>query len=224
MALCCAFSFDTLELADKTAAQGMLPAACRVSGENYRQTAGRAEFPEENPDRALLFMQFALKELQTDRIRVQILCTAEYETAMRRIIQRWQKIFGVTVAASTVVCTDEELPKKQSAGDYQIALVPVRAASTSAVQSLYAFTDADGSTFGLDSPDYAGYMQAALTAPSGASAASCCLRAESYLIRTGVFYPLFDDASIFAVYSAAEDIDIAPGGDMISFIRARKTN
>ncbi|MBQ7547575.1 MAG: peptide ABC transporter substrate-binding protein [Clostridia bacterium] len=223
MALCSAFSHDTLEMPEKTAAQGILPAACRVSGEDYRTAAGRAEFPEENPDRALLFMQFALKEMQTNRVTVNIACTAEYETAMRRIIQRWQSVFGVTVAASTEVCEADELLRRQQKGDYQIAFVPVQAVSTSAVQSLYAFTG-DGSAFGLDSPEYAGYMQAALTAPSPQSAAACCLKAESYLIRTGVFYPLFDDTSCFAFYAGAQNITLTPCGDMINFMSARKTD
>ena len=129
----------------------------------------------------------------------------------------------MTVAASTEVFTEEELLKMQQKGEFQIALVPVRAVSTSAVQSLYALTG-DGSGFGLKSPEYAGYMQSALTAPSPQSAAACCLKAESYLIRTGVFYPLFDDTSCFAFYAGAQDIDLTPCGDMIGFMRARKTD
>ena len=224
MALCSAFSAATLEMPDKTAARGVLPSGCRVSGENYRETAGTAEFPEENEERALLFMQFALGELEQSTVTLQILCTAEYETGMRRIIQRWQKLFGVTVAASTQVCTDEELLNAQQSGNFQIAFLPVRAASSSAVQCLYAFENADGAGFGTDSTDFAGYLQAALSAPNADSAAACCMQAESYLIRTGVFYPVFDDASCVAFYAGAEDIDLTPCGEAISFVRARKTD
>lgn len=224
MALCSAFSAETLEMPDKTVARGILPSGCRVSGENFRETAGTAEFPEENDDRALLFMQFALKELEQSTVTLQILCTAEYETGLRRIIQRWQKLFGVTVAASTSVCTREELLKARSDGSYQIAFLPVSADSSSAVQCLYAFFNEDGGAFGTDSTDFSGYLQAALSAPNAASAAASCLQAESYLIRTGVFYPLFDDARVFAFYSGAQDIDLTPCGEAISFVRARKTD
>ena len=224
MALCSAFSAGTLEMPDKTVARGILPPGCRVSGENYRETAGAAEFPEENDERALLYMQFALKELEQSTVTLQLLCTAEYETAMRRIIQRWQKLFGVTVAASTSVCTREELLKARDKGEYQIAFLPLSAGSSSAVQCLYAFTQADGGAFGTDSTDFTSYLQAALAAPNAGAAAVCCRQAESYLIRTGVFYPVFDDARVFAFYSGAQDIDLTPCGEAISFVRARKTD
>ena len=224
MALCSAFSASTFEMPDKTPARGILPSGCRVSGENYRDTAGTAEFPEENDERALLFMQFALKELEQSTVTLQILCTAEFETGLRRVIQRWQKLFGVTIAASTSVCSDEELQQAQQSGEFQIAFVPVRAASSSAVQCLYAFEKASGGSFGTDGTDFSGLMQAALSAPNAASAASCCKQAESYLIRTGVFYPVFDDASCVAFYAGAEDIDLTPCGEAISFVRARKTD
>lgn len=224
MALCSAFSVETLEMPEKTAARGILPPACRISGENYRDTAGTAEFPEENDERALLFMQFALKELEQSTVTLQILCTAEYETAMRRIIQRWQKLFGVTIAASTAVYTEVELQKARQTGDFQIAFLPVRAGSSSAVQCLYAFAKAENGSFGTDNSDFSGYVQAVLSAPNAAAAASCCLQAESYLIRTGVFYPLFDDVSYYAFYSGAQDIDLTPCGETISFMRARKTD
>ena len=224
MALCSAFSIETLGMPDKTAARGILPPGCRVSGENYREKAGTAEFPEENEARAQLFMQFALKELEQSTISLQILCTAEYETAMRRIIQRWQKLFGVTIAASTAVCTEEELQKARQKGDFQIAFMAVRAESSSAMQCLYAFSDTAGGSFGEGTTDFQGYLQAALTAPNAQSAADCCLQAESYLIRTGVFYPVFDDPSCVAFYSGAEEIDLTPCGESISFVRARKTD
>ena len=169
-------------------------------------------------------MQFALKELSQSTVTLQILCTAEYETAMRRIIQRWQKLFGVTIAASTAVCTEEDLQNARLKGEYQMAFLPVRAESSSAVQCLYAFAKADNGSFGTDNSDFVGHVQAVLSAPNAASAASSCLQAESYLIRTGVFYPLFDDVSYYAFYSGAQDIDLTPCGETISFVRARKTD
>ena len=224
MALCSAFSPQSLEIEDKLPAEGILPSVCRVSGENYREAAGKAELLEENAERAQLFMQFALKETEQTHISVQILCTAEYETAMRRIIQCWQKVFGVLVAASTAVCTEEELQKAQRNGDFQIALVPIQATSTSAMQSLYDFTHDEDNGLGVTNEVFDGYMQAALTAPSPQSAAMCCRQAESYLIRTGVFYPLFAESSCFAFYPGAVDILLTPCGDNVSFIRARKTD
>ena len=223
MALCSAFSAQTLEMPDKNVARGILPAGCRVSDENYRDTAGTAEFPEENDERALLYMQFAVKELQQNSVSLQILCTEEYETAMRRIIQRWQKLFGVMIAASTAICSREELLTARANGAYQIAFLPLRTASSSAVQSLYAFWGTEDETVGTDSTDYAGLLQAALVAPNAASAASCCLQAESYLIRTGVFYPVFDDATVYAFTSGTTQIGLTPCGEAISFVRARKT-
>ena len=223
MALCSAFSTDTLEMADLTPAAGLVPSACRISGENYREKAGSAERLEENADRALLFMEFALKELETKRINLTISCPAEYETAMRKVIQRWQKVFGVTVSASTNVLDDETLRKAQASGDYQVAFVPVKASATSAVQTLYGYTAGDDMDFGLEEDtEYESYLRAALTAPTGETAVQCCLKAESYLVRTGIFYPLFTDTSSFAFNSDVQGVTLTPCGEQISFVTARK--
>ena len=223
MALCSAFSTDTLEMDDLTPAAGLVPSACRISGENYREKAGEAERLEENADRALLFMEFARKELETDKIRLTIACPAEYETAMRKVIQRWQKVFGVTVSASTSVLEIEALRKAQASGDYQVAFVPVTASATSAVQTLYGYTAGDDMDFGLrEDTEYESYLRAALTAPTGETAVQCCLKAESYLVRTGIFYPLFTDTSSFAFHNAVQGVTITPCGEQISFINARK--
>ena len=225
MALCSAFSADTLESDALTEASGLLPSSCRICGENYREKAGGAECLSENADRALLFMDFALKELDVSRIELKILCPAEYETAMRRVIQRWQKVFGVTVAASTEVTEDAALRQAQSDGAYQAAFVPVRASATSAVQTLYGYTAGDDMDFGLaEDTEYNSFLRAALTAPNGETAVQCCLKAESYLVRTGIFYPLFEDTSSFAFYGTVSDITLTPCGEQISFISARKTD
>ena len=79
--------------------------------------------------------------------------------------------------------------------------------------------------FGLaEDGEYESYLRAALTAPTGETAVQCCLKAESYLVRTGIFYPLFADTSCFAVYNAMQDVAITPCGEQISFIAARKTD
>ena len=222
MALCSAFSVDTLEMPEKTAARGMLPSACRISGVCYRDEAGDVPPMEQSKDRALLFMQFALEALETSRVELTILCTEEYDVAMRKVIQCWQKIFGVSVAASTVVCTQEELRTARESGDYQVAFLPVKAPSTSAVQTLYSYTSEDGSLFGMQDEEFAGYMRTLQCAPSASSAVEACRQAESYLIRTGVFYPVFEDTSCFAFYSETDGITVTPCGEAISFIGARK--
>lgn len=222
MALCSAFSAETLEMPEKTTARGMLPSACRISGLCYRDETGDVPKMEYSKDRALLFMQFALEALETSHINLEILCTEEYELAMRRVIQSWQKVFGVTVAASTVVCTQEELRTAREEGAYQVAFLPVKAPSTSAVQTLYSYTSEDGSLFGMEDEEFAGYMRTLQCAPSASSAVEACRQAESYLIRTGVFYPVFEDTSCFAFYAQTDGITVTPCGEMISFVQARK--
>lgn len=221
MALCSAFSAETMEMPDKTPAQGLLPTGCRIAGENYREKAGAVDPLEENEDRALLFMQFAAEALKTTSVSLTILCTEEYDVAMRKVIQRWQKVFGISVSASTQVCTEEELQAAQKSGEYQIAFLPVKAVSTSAALSLHHFTGEEN-RFTVDSTEYDGYIRAVLEAPTAASAVSCCRSAEAYLIRTGVFYPVFEDTSCFAFYGQTEGITVTPCGETVNFSTARK--
>ena len=225
MALCSAFSAETMEFENVTPAAGMLPSACRVGGEVYRELAGDAEKPEESAARAQLFMQFALRELHTSSISFTVLCLAEHETAMRRVIQSWQKIFGVTVSAKTQVVTQSELLDARNSGAFQAAFLPIRAPYTSAVQCLYSFITDSGVRLGLEesTAEYSALVSMALTAPSASAAASCCLQAESYFIRTGVFYPVYEDVSCFVIRERVEGVRITPCGETISFISARKT-
>lgn len=225
MALCSAFSAGTLAIENVTPAQGMLPSACRVGGEKYRDLAGGAELPEESTARAQLFMQFALKELGASTISFTILCLQEHETPMRRVIQNWQKVFGVAVSAKTQVVTQTELLAARGSGAFQAAFLPVQAPFTSAVQCLYSFVSDSAIRLGLEesTAEYSALISAALTAPTAAAAAACCRQAESYLIRTGVFYPVYEDVSRFVVRGNVEGVQFTPCGEAVSFITARKS-
>lgn len=223
IALCKAMDYSVLETPEKNKARGIIPPSCEIGGKNYRAAAGEADFPLKGEVSARQYLQNGLDNIQKSSATVTIICLKEHEIAMRKVIQQWQKVFGVGISASLKVCEDSEIASALSSRTYQVAFVPFTATTTSASLNLYSFyTESDNNIFGYSSAVYEMLVEKLNTAGTSAKAVEYCKKAESYLINDGVFYPMYEDKSYVAFYKDSVGITVTPSGEAVSFVNARK--
>lgn len=223
IALCKAFDYETLETPEINRARGIIPPSCKIGGKNYRAEAGEAEFLAKGEVSARQYLQKALENLERSAATVTVICLKEHETSMRKVIQQWQKVFGVGINASLTVVDYRELQTALSKGSFQIAFAPLTATTTSAALNLHGFyTESASNIFKYSSAVYELLVDKIDTASTSAKAIEYCKKAESYLISDGVFYPLYEGKSYFAFNKDSVDITVTPAGDFICFASARK--
>ena len=100
-----------------------------------------------NEERVYDHLQKALKELDRASVEFTLLCEEAHGETMRKLLQEWQKLLGVTVAVSVKTVTAQELQSAVASGDYQIAFYPVEAETFSSYEYFGKFTSYSGDNF-----------------------------------------------------------------------------
>lgn len=108
----------------RTPAEGMVP-ICASNGSLSHPKL----YNEEN---ASVYLKQGLKNLGTDKISISLLCESKYEGAMKRLLQEWQRILGISVTFTVKTATPGEIETALSSGSFQIVFYPVAAKSDSA--------------------------------------------------------------------------------------------
>lgn len=215
LALVKSMNFDDIRSSAKgspKAATGIIPPSCTVDGKPYNQvapvlgslrydtTAAKKYFDEYTQGRECSFS---------------ILCTEEYETAIRRIIQEWQQLFGIKLSAKVEVVTAEELDLRVHRGNYQCAFAPITTDAQTAVEFLYSFRDS-GNICHYNSGNFNTLLSQLLTAGSAESVVKGCTAAQEYLIQNAVIVPLFFHSRYIATNPKITSVSILNSGNVIS--------
>ncbi len=222
LALCSSFDRNQLGLPDNIKkASGLLPGCCRTGSKSFRETAGSADFVAGNTIKASEYMSSSLETLEISSVHLTVLCTADYEHAVRRIIQFWQHAFGISLIAEAKVVELNELKQSVRSGNYQLALAPVTVSSAQASICLTDFiSDSPKNIFRFASDTYDSIVGKAFATGSTASCAEGCRTAESFLMQNGVFYPLFTTGSALVFSENVSGIYACPAGEGVCFISA----
>lgn len=94
-------------------------------------------FNENNAD---TYLKKAFKELDVSNISLTVLCEKQYEELMRKMLQEWQRILGVSVALAVESVTRAELDTAVAKGNYQIVFYPVNGDAASAYEYFGTYT------------------------------------------------------------------------------------
>ena len=165
-----------------------------------------------------------LEELALKQVALKLLCPPESETAMRGLIQTWQKTLGVTLSIAVEVVERDELQKRLSNGSYQIAFAPIKANKSAAIDFLQNFESGNpNNTLNYKSAHFDNLLIQARTATDAQQAAKFCSLAQNDLLQSGVVYPLFSQSSYLAMGKGVTGIYTLPAGECTTFINAKKT-
>ena len=193
-------------------ATGIIPPSCTVDGEPYNQVAPALGSLRYDTTAAKKYFD---EYTQGKECSFSILCTEEYETAIRRIIQEWQQLFGIKLSARVETVTADELDSRVHKGNYQCAFAPITTDAQTAVEFLYSFRDS-GNICHYNSSNFNTLLSQLLTAGSSESVIQGCTAAQEYLIQNAVIVPLFFHSRYIATNPKITSVSILNSGSVIS--------
>ncbi len=225
LALCKALDKKAIGIAfdGETPTDRLIPACCTIGQTPYAELEKSLTSLNFDPDGAKRLWSKGLEELSLKRIALSLLCPPESETAMRGLIQTWQKTLGVTLSISVEVVERIELQKRLSNGSYQIALAPIKANKSAAIDFLQNFKSGNpNNMLNYKSVLFDDLLIQARTADDAQQAAKFCSLAQNEMLQSGVVYPLFSQSSYLAMGKGVADIYTLPAGECATFINAKK--
>ena len=194
----------------------IIPPACIVAGADMSSVPVTVQ--SYDPAKAQVRWNNALEKLDKSKISLELLCLEEHESAMRRLIQEWQHTFGLGINVSITVLPQKEMEDRVRHGDYQIALTPVTAYSTSASEFLSSLkTNGDNNIFNYTDTKF-DRMVDELHLYHGEELLKKVREAERKFLLNGVALPIFSSPSFYAIAQGVEGIFVDPESAAVSFL------
>lgn len=209
----------------ETPTDRLIPACCTIGQTPYAELEKSLSPISFDPTGAKDLWNKGLEELGLKRIDLNLLCTPDSETAMRGFIQTWQKTLGVALSISVEVVDRIELQKRLSNGSYQIALAPIKANKSAAIDFLQNFESGNpNNLLNYKSTHFDNLLIRARTAANAQEAATFCSLAQNEILQSGVVYPLFSQSSYLAMGKGVTGLYTLPAGECVTFINAQKND
>lgn len=156
-------------------------------------------------------------------ISLSLICPTEYEAEVKKIVQNWQKVFGITVSITLTSYDAEKLKSKISSGSFDIAFAPISSDDILVSDYLNGFTtdSADNSAFYSDS-DYDSAVSDIFSSANNKELQNNCLKAEQTLLDNAVILPAFTSDSYVAVKKSVTGIYYYPSGTIACYKNCKK--
>lgn len=199
--------------AGKTAAPGLVPgcAAAPLPG-----SSGTAF----NESEASVYLKKGLEALEKKSADVVLLCESAYEETMRRLLQQWQKILGISINFSVKTGTAEEVENAVSSGTYQIAFYPLTAKTDSCYEFFGTFLD--NSPFnitGFSSENTMGLLSGLYSGDEN-TFNSVYSSIENEILSANTILPVWSENSYFVCTKNVRGVIYFSGNDKLYFHKA----
>ena len=217
-ALCTAVDYNslTLESEDMQKTYSVIPPACSV-GEGADLGSEPVSILGYGMNRSAGYWAQAQKDL-TGKLSLEIICLPEHENAMRRMIQGWQKVFGLSVNFTVTALDSATLSSRVQDGDYQIALTSMSAGITDAAGFLSTLTSQGTNNIVRLSDAQFDASVKNLKALSGSELVKACRSAEGRLLSLGAVLPMFITPSYFATAKGVNGLSVDPESSAVDFV------
>lgn len=176
--------------------------------------AGASAFNEE---KAKALLSAALERSGQSSVTATLKCEKRFETALKKQLQHWQKLFGTSFIINVECVSGEQLAADVKSGDYDIAFYPVGAPSVSAAAFFDGFlSGAEGNIFGTDDEE----LDSAVRAYAGAASDD---RSEAYtrvcagIASNAVILPVWSESTYFVCAKDVGGVILLPGEDSVYF-------
>lgn len=210
-------------------AKGIIPPTCTANGKSYTEQASDVTYSL-NHDEAIKLWKSAASGASVYSAELTVIAPESMESIAKELIQGIQKSIctisniddkkaSYTIKLETM--PESELKSRVYSGEYDIALYPFEATTSSPVSFLQGFSDVNLSGF-----DAAGF-DLALSKAHSASAqelVSACETAEKELVNSFCYAPLFYESSYYAMAKGVSNVVFHPGTGRVSFIYATRKN
>lgn len=181
-------------------ATGVVPMSCMWGEQSYSSLVKNAR-PSYSPETALKYFKNGLKELDANHINISIICEEQFRIPVIRLIQKWEKAFGLALTVSVDAVPADELDDFVKKGEYQIAFTKLSAEDGNVLGFLDTFTSESTVNYAkYNSETYDKLIDGCKTTFSGNEMISKFNACEQMLINEGVFYPVYS-AENYAYFS-----------------------
>ena len=171
-------------------AKGIIPDTMTIGTQKYRDISSAVSLYKNNDPTALF--NKGLNALDLDRCEISVICTEEYETTVRKLMQSWQASLGIRCGIFVQVVSEAELMSKVSAKNYQMAIVPVTYGTNTAFEALGRFMSASSENIlGFSDKNYDSMVSDIKRTQGLAESAEKTYKAEKYLIDSAAIVPLY---------------------------------
>lgn len=219
-ALTASINRDYFQAENQSLTSGMLPKTVQAAAP---QAIDQKLLPPLGESTAKASLTAALTELDTSRTEITVLCTAEFEPALKRQMQGWQKTLGVAIAVRIQTVAENELLAAAASGDYEAIFYPIKAESPSLLDFLQKFTTGStGNLIGFSSAEYDAIFAEACRAATRDALADAENRALQYLADNSVYYPVYYKSSYFVHRTDVTGIYRYGKENMLYFSQAHK--
>ena len=220
--LAMAYSTNTAELCGNNAsAEGAIPSCCYLSpGVSYRAGSNIIAPPAYNLNTAADYFKRASDEHADSgtssklQITATLVCLKDDENSIKKMLQDWQKVFGVTLSV-TIKSYDSqtELDSVISRGNYSIAYTNIEASEFLASDFLNRFYSGNGKNIiKLDNAKYNSLVDTVYSAKTQAELLNACKTAETYLVKESYILPVYASDSYLAIRKTASGLSVRPSG------------
>ena len=117
---------------NKEQAKGIIPPVIEKTEVNHP-----VAYSEE---KAQVYLKNGLGKLEASKIDISVLCEKKDEDTVRRVMQEWQRILGISVNFSVKTAEKDKLLQTVESGNYQVALYNLRSETDEAYEYFGSFT------------------------------------------------------------------------------------
>lgn len=212
------FEFDSI---NGTPQSGFVPGSCSAGSLNYRVAVG-SQTPEiaYDKDAAAALWKTGLSDLGKNKVNITVLCPESLDSAVRRQLQIWQQVMGVSLAITIENATPDEITSAVSKGNFQIALSGIESEYESAVDFFASLEN--GGVFRFKSEEFGMIIDRLLQVEGDSELLGGCFTAENFILQQGICYPLCSRSSRFVTSEEVEGITINGSESTVSFIGAKR--
>lgn len=222
-----AFSIDRESLSneignDVSAASGIIPPAVKLLGRSYRELAPDSEFDIYNTEKASQYCSAAKSDLNAESFgTIKLLAATDCidSTYLHFITRNWQDALGFYVSIEEV--TTDEFNERIAAGDYQIALYPLKGKYNSGISVLEQLA---GSSYINASGNIKATVNSLRSCPEAAELVDRLSDAEKTILDEYLFIPVFYKNYYLIAERGNEDILLDPFGQSLDFREAKNFN
>lgn len=204
-------------------ADGIIPDTCIAAGAAFRKRVALPKQVEYSESNAEKFFDKFREASDADTVELKILCDYENELNVRKVMQKWQQIFGVKCSVTVEVVDEVALNSRIEAGEYQLAFADVSFLGDTAKSVLCTFSSTGkGNLSKFSSKKYDELIDEIRNAKDERTLLTLLKESEQFLLDNAVMVPIYKAQSNFATAKGISGIVFSPGGEYIYFKAAVK--
>lgn len=197
----------------------LIPPTISLFTQSYTEQTSVTTKNTNDPQAAYQSYRAGMDELEADTLRkIQLLVPSDSSIPeMCGLLQQaWQSTLAVSVNIEEV--SRDELSSRLSIGDYQVALVPLKASANTPTDILSRFTSSSTSNISAyNNPSFDSIVEGAGNSHDPQQILNRYVSAETMLLDDAVAYPLMVETSYFVLGEGVSGIQFYPYGGKVIF-------